>query len=570
MDAEAAEGDVTHCSFYIDEDDKSVIINQENLKSSEFQFVRRYRNQILSDSLNSTLPLDNCKIVPEDAALFSSDDSACGSGVSADDCLEGFRALNLSDVENEKENISPSFVSFAETPSVLAVNVVNSADVAPNTCGDILAPYFKPEKDQQAAGRERPGQVACHQDTATCEARVAKQELSKPTYSSGQPQLVVSPNDDLPGAETLQEHDDALGRAGPPGSLPCAFVTTETAAELVGKVCSKVTQLTKYPAVSDASAEEHDVLTAAAVATGQREVAATIALAAFEQPKKTQADSPKENSKQDHIGPVETSTSTEPECSSAVTQGVEMACQTSFCTDGPVSSIACVTPAARRCILQDSAAKMKCGSAPAKPVFSKRESILPGCTPRRVRTPSNIPVRGWNSPITPTNLRKTVFKVPTPVGGNTQTKTPVKTPAGTPAKTEQLPAFKRSPHSAGKLVRSPWSVISPVARYIHENPAPPLIQIVRPRKSPSAKSLSEATSPISATPSSTPSRVLTGPLPDKRYHSSNKGGVLSKAGLDPLAKPAKPIVIKHTLPSESGGQSTAQEMDASVIQVIRR
>ncbi|XP_077556135.1 uncharacterized protein LOC144170301 [Haemaphysalis longicornis] len=570
MDAEAAEGDVTHFSFFIDEEDESVIINEEKLKSSEFQFVRRYRNPVLSDSMNSTLPLDGCKHVTEDAPLFSSDDSACGSGFLADDCLDGLRALNLSDAENEKENRSPSFVSFAETPSALAVNVKNSADVAPDICGDILAPYFKPEKDQQPAERERPGQVACQQETATCEVRVAKQEPSEPTNSPLQQQLVVSSNNGFPGVKSLQASDDALGSAGSPSSLPCAFASTGTAAELVGKVSCEVVQLTKCPAVLDVSAEEQiDVPATAAVVTAQREVAATIGLTDVEQPKKPQAESLKENSGQNHIGPAAVTSSTEPECSSAASHGVEMACQTSFCMDGPVSNVACVTPAVRRCIRQDSVAKNKCGSAPAKPIVSKRESMLPGCTPRRVRTPSNIPVSAWNSPMTPAGPRKTMFKVPTPMRGAPLAKTPVKTPAATPVKAERSPSSKRSPHSAGKLVRSPWSVLSPVARYIHENPAPPLIQIVRPRKSPSAKSLSAATSPISVASSSTPPRVLTGPLPDKRYHSSNKGGVLTKAGLDPLAKPTKPIVIKHTLPSESGGQSTA-EMDASVIQVIRR
>lgn len=569
MDAEAAEGDITHCSFYIDEDDKSVIINEEKLKSSGFQFVRRYRNPVLSDSLNSTLPLDNCKHVHEDAALFSSDDSACGSGFSADDCLKGLHALNLSDVENEKENRSPSFGSLSETPSALAFNDKKSADTAPDTCGDILAPYFKPEKNQQAADGERSGQVACRQETATCEVRVAELELSKPTNSSSQLQHGISPNDDFPGTEPLQAPDDGLGSAGSPGSLLYGVAPTETAAEPLRKVSCEVVQLTECPAIPDASAEKHDIPTEAAFTVVQREAAAIIAPAAIEQPKKTQASSHKENSEPNHIELVGVSTATESKGLSGVSHGVEMACQTSFITDGPVPRTACVTPAARRCILKDSAAKKKFGSAPAKPIFSKRESMLPGCAPRRVRTPSNIPVKAWNSPTTPTGPRKTMFKVPTPMSGTTPAKTPAKTPVGTPMKSDRSPSSKRSPHSAGKLVRSPWSVLSPVARYIHENPAPPLIQIVRPRKSPSAKSLSAATSPISVACSSTPPRVLTGPLPDKRYQSSNKGGVLSKAGLDPLAKPTKPIVIKHTFPSESGGQSTA-EMDASVIQVIRR
>ncbi|KAH7962555.1 hypothetical protein HPB52_016893 [Rhipicephalus sanguineus] len=92
-----------------------------------------------------------------------------------------------------------------------------------------------------------------------------------------------------------------------------------------------------------------------------------------------------------------------------------------------------------------------------------------------------------------TKHRETVFKVPTPISGKTPGRVPVMAPRKSPVKSplhvDQVQARDGTPRSVGKGARSPWSVVSPVARYIHENPAPPLIQIVRPRKSPSAKGI---------------------------------------------------------------------------------
>ncbi|KAL1430105.1 hypothetical protein MTO96_015580 [Rhipicephalus appendiculatus] len=236
---------------------------------------------------------------------------------------------------------------------------------------------------------------------------------------------------------------------------------------------------------------------------------------------------PGEQCEQDCPTPAVASLVSNSKCLPVVQSGVEMACQTSFCISTvPATSAVCKTPV-KHFALQKSPRK-GAGSAPAKPFLNRRESNLAGTDRGRCRTPSNIPFRNWNSPTSSTKPRETVFKVPTPISG----KTPV---------------------------------VSPVARYIHENPAPPLIQIVRPRKSPSAKTLTTATSPVqSTTPLASP-RIV--PLPDKRYQTSNMG-ILHRAGLDRMVKPSKPIVIKHTVSTEADGRSVP-EMEASVIQVIR-
>ncbi|XP_077498141.1 uncharacterized protein LOC144108830 isoform X2 [Amblyomma americanum] len=147
-----------------------------------------------------------------------------------------------------------------------------------------------------------------------------------------------------------------------------------------------------------------------------------------------------------------------------------------------------------------------------------------------------------------------IFKVPATPSNKKQGETAVKTPT------------KSAPQEA-RLDRSPWAVISPVAKYINEKPVPPLVKTVRGRKWLSTKSLTAATTPDRMPQSPGPSKPRAASLPEKRYRSSNTG-MLNKIGVTPLVTPTKPIVIKHTVAAETGNENETDLQD-SVLEVIQ-
>ncbi|XP_077495070.1 uncharacterized protein LOC144106207 [Amblyomma americanum] len=107
-----------------------------------------------------------------------------------------------------------------------------------------------------------------------------------------------------------------------------------------------------------------------------------------------------------------------------------------------------------------------------------------------------------------------IFKVPATPTNKKQGETAVKT------------VSKSAPQET-RLDKSPWTVISPVAKYIHDKPVPPLVKTVRGRK-----------------------------------------WLSTKIGVTPLVTPTKPIVIKHTVSAETGNENETDLQD-SVLEVIQ-
>ncbi|XP_064463418.1 uncharacterized protein LOC135374355 isoform X2 [Ornithodoros turicata] len=138
-----------------------------------------------------------------------------------------------------------------------------------------------------------------------------------------------------------------------------------------------------------------------------------------------------------------------------------------------------------------------------------------------------------------------------------------RTPSSEKGVSKMLTPFEKSPARRGKMKTSPWTVESPVAKYIHENPVPPLVQAVKPQKQASAKALSgiqlvtraEFHHPVSS------SSCLIGA---KKYQSSNKGLPLKVA--PNKFTPSKPFVMKHTA-SDASSTST-KDIDASLVHVL--
>lgn len=633
-----SELDVTHYSFYVDEDDESILINEEKLKSSGLPYVRRYRTKSCNSSpASSAAPEMSRYNGSADNSLFAADGSARDGGSSADDCIDGLNKLKLSNIDQDKENREPSqpkeVVHLFSEKCKRTLSHNERMEACAETEGDILAQYLEPQHCEPVT---RQGTLEQPSKQNACEAQLGDEDGSvvmsaplamstpRPSKVSGlnQPTWHARANAEttevgtLPSPSTGNEQNLCLEFCPQPCDQMCTNVVDpvkqrlsfgssectqeskaehafdnqlycsgvkplpssshiETDQELVAHVPTEILVCDKSFIVSQKPAKEK-LQTAASVASsysGENELqspAKTTASSSTEHTLNTSDDALAEQCKQDCPTRVVASLATESECLPIVQSGVEMACQTSFCLGNvPTASTACITPV--KPFTSHKSPQKGAASAPAKPSLNRRESNLAGSVRGRCRTPSNIPLRSWNSPIVSTKPRKTVFKVPTPVSGKTPGKAPVKTPVkasvNSPVKVEQGQARPGTPRSVGKGARPPWSVISPVARYIHENPAPPLIQIVRPRKSPSAKSLTAATSPVHVTTSSASPRLCTGSLPDKRYQTSNMG-ILQRAGLDPMVKPSKPVVIKHTVSSEAHDHSVP-EMEASVIQVIR-
>ncbi|XP_072142566.1 uncharacterized protein [Dermacentor andersoni] len=632
-----SEVDVTHYSFYVDEDDESILINEEKLKSSGLPYIRRYRTKSCNSSTSSSAAPERHTNGSADNSLFSADGSARGSGSSADDCIDGLNNLKLSSTDHDKENREPSqpkeVVRLFSEKCKQTLSPSERMDACAEPEGEILAQYLEP---QQCQAVTRQGNLEQPSKQNTCEVQLSDENCSvvmsaplamstpRPSKVSGlnEPTWQAKANAETAEVNTLPSPSTGIeqnlcSEFGPQhceqmctnvldpvkqrlsfgssegtedakaghvfdNQLFCSGIEPlpssshiETDQELVAHVPTEILVCDKSFLVSQKPAKEK-LQTAASDTLSYRghnelqSLAVTSTSSSTEHTLMTSDDAPGEQCKQDFPTPVVTNLATQSECLPIVQSGVEMACQTSFCFGNvPTTSTARMTPV--KLFTPHKSPQKGTGSAPTKPLLSRRETNLAGSVRGRCRTPSNIPLRSWNSPIVSTKPRETVFKVPTPVSGKTPGKAPVKTPVKTseksPVKVEQGQAHHGTPRSVGKVSRPPWSVISPVARYIHENPAPPLIQIVRPRKSPSAKSLTAATSPVHVTTSSASPRLCTGSLPDKRYQTSNMG-ILQRAGLDPMVKPSKPVVIKHTVSTEADDQSVP-EMEASVIQVIR-
>lgn len=607
-----SEVDATHYSFYVDESDESIVINEEKLKASGLPYIRRYRTKSCNSSAaSSATPETNRLNDYVDDSLLGTELSAHGSGSSADDCIDGFNKLRLSNVDCDKENREPSKPERVSRAFYEKCGQSASQSESTDACAepeeDILAPYFKlqqcetvtgqeatEEKSKQRASeaqlRHENSSIVMTEPLAMSTPRPSKSSAQNVPYRCSEIAEAVAPQKPSTEIQEISCNEDPVRQRLSFGSshkaehtfdneLLCSGLKplptsshTETEQEPVPHnpteirtcdksfiVIEKPTQEKFQAAAAATSPHSNDELQSAAVTTVSHFI---------EQAPKT-SDCVPEQSKQDCPTAVVTSLASKSKCSPTVESGVEMACQTSFCIGNvPATSTACVTPVkhfAVRKSLQKGA-----GSAPAKPFLNRRESNVAGTVRGRCRTPSNIPFRKWNSPTSSPKRRDSVFKVPTPIrgktpGGISAVETPQKSPVKSPLSAGQVQARDGTPRSVKKGARSPWSVVSPVARYIHENPAPPLIQIVRPRKSPSAKTLTTATSPVhSPTLSASP---RTAPLPDKRYQTSNMG-ILHRVGLDHMAKPSKPIVIKHTVARKDDGRSVP-EMEASVIQVIR-
>lgn len=607
-----SEMDATHYSFYVDETDESIVINEEKLKASGLPYIRRYRTKSCNSSTaSSATPEANRLNGSVDDSLLATGVSARGSGSSADHCIDGFNNLRLCNFDHDKENREPSQpeLQAVRENCKQSVSQSESTDACADPEEDILAPYFKPHQCQPAivkeAIEEQSKQNASEvqlgdEDNSLVRTAPLAMSTPRPSKASAQnlpyrlsganaetAEVIILPNAATEIQENLCSEDPVRQRLsfGSDGKaehtfdneLFCSGVKplpspshVETEQKPVAHVPTEIQTCDNSFIVLREPAQEK--LQAATAVTSplsndnELQSSAVTTVSHFvEHTSKTSDYVSGEHFEQD--GSVVASLVTKPECLPMVQSGVEMACQTSFCFGNvPATSAACVTPV-KHFAARNSPQK-GAGSAPAKPFLNRREGNLAGTVRGRCRTPSNIPFRNWNSPTASTKHRETVFKVPTPISGKTPGRVPVMAPRKSPVKSplhvDQVQARDGTPRSVGKGARSPWSVVSPVARYIHENPAPPLIQIVRPRKSPSAKTLTTATSPVHSTaPSASPRTV---PLPDKRYQTSNMG-ILHRAGLDRMVKPSKPIVIKHTVSTEADGRSVP-EMEASVIQVI--
>lgn len=616
-----SEMDATHYSYYVDEDDESIIINEEKLKASGLPYVRRYRTKSCNSSSASTSAAEVNGSAGD--SLSSAGESARGNGSSADDCVNGLNNLTFSSIDNDKENRQPSQPEqVVRTLSEECKQILSQSEG--DACTDpeeILAPYLEPQQCQPLARRgnwedpvkqnaseaqldDENSSVVMTAPLAMSTPRPSKASMQNAPYrqagvnaKTAETVALRSPSTEIQGdlcsnvglgprehicinmhspvrqrlsfvADAKAEHtfDDELFCSGVE-HLPSSHVETDRkplahVPEI--PVCDKSFIVSRELAQEKLQTE----VTLTSTHSRNNEPQSSSLTTYHSSGHRSEAPHylPEEKSKQDCHTPEVSSLATKPEISAMAHSGVEMACQTSFCVgNAPAASTVCTTPVKH--FTWRSSPQKAAGSAPAKPL---RERSLTGTVRGRCRTPSNIPVRGWNSPTATAKPHQTVFKVPTPVSGKTPGKAEVKTPWKSPVKSsanfDKFQAHSGTPRSVGKGTRSPWSVVSPVAKYIHENPAPPLIQIVRPRKSPSAKSLTAATSPVRTASPASP-RLCTASLPDKRYQTSNMG-ILHRAGLDHLVKPSKPIVIKHTVSAEADNQRVA-DMEASVIQVIR-
>ncbi|KAK8763517.1 hypothetical protein V5799_033874, partial [Amblyomma americanum] len=151
--------DVTHYSFYIDEDDESIIINEEKLKASGLPFVRRYRTKSHSSSSTASPTLGEKRLnCSADGSLLSEDKSARSLGISAEECIDRLNALQLFDANNDKENKAPSeqIASCSSKECPLVLSTKNSVDTGAECSldGEILAQYLEPQGDLPLASKE--------------------------------------------------------------------------------------------------------------------------------------------------------------------------------------------------------------------------------------------------------------------------------------------------------------------------------------------------------------------------------------------------------------------------------
>ncbi|KAL3201437.1 hypothetical protein MRX96_012483 [Rhipicephalus microplus] len=154
-----SEVDATHYSFYVDESDESIVINEEKLKASGLPYIRRYRTKSCNSSAaSSATPETNRLNDYVDDSLLGTELSAHGSGSSADDCIDGFNKLRLSNVDCDKENREPSKPervsrAFNEKCGQIA-SQSESTDACAEPEEDILAPYFKLQQCETVTGQE--------------------------------------------------------------------------------------------------------------------------------------------------------------------------------------------------------------------------------------------------------------------------------------------------------------------------------------------------------------------------------------------------------------------------------
>ncbi|KAL1430106.1 hypothetical protein MTO96_015581 [Rhipicephalus appendiculatus] len=159
-----SEMDATHYSFYVDETDESIVINEEKLKASGLPYIRRYRSKSCNSSAaSSATPEANRLNGSADDSLLVAGVSACGSDSSADDCIDGFNNLRLSNNDHDKENREPSQLehvarTFSEKCEQ-SVSQSESTDACAEPEEDILAPYFKPQQCEPVTGSRSYGRA---------------------------------------------------------------------------------------------------------------------------------------------------------------------------------------------------------------------------------------------------------------------------------------------------------------------------------------------------------------------------------------------------------------------------
>ncbi|KAM7301892.1 uncharacterized protein ISCGN_017409 [Ixodes scapularis] len=234
-------------------------------------------------------------------------------------------------------------------------------------------------------------------------------------------------------------------------------------------------------------------------------------------------------------------------------QWIEQSCQTSFCYAEPPAQTSAPSPGSTRKVAMSASPRRFARTPTLRSPFGPVENLP--CSEGGAASPRRRPLPGSSPSWIPARGAVKARGSPRQTAKSKESPSPFKLPCNrTPSSV---------PRSAGRI-NSPWAVESPVARYIHEKPAPPLVQIVKPKKSPSAKSLCAI---ASARVTTARSRVPMTPLSAKKYQSSNMG-ILSKAGVNQYG-PLEPFVIKHTVP-EASQCETASGIEASVIQVIRK
>lgn len=234
----------------------------------------------------------------------------------------------------------------------------------------------------------------------------------------------------------------------------------------------------------------------------------------------------------------------------------DQGCQTSFLFvpsvsrlsgDSAVASNLCTPRAKLKVCHKESkwAAKTMSGSSRMDRVVPLPKENIPSATQKSV-TVTSIPVRSRSAAQKGGVEQSSPFKCPNDRG---TVKTPTSATKG------------KSPASSGKKTKafSPWTVESPVAKYIHENPVPHLVHAVKPQKPAPSKAFSGVPTQVLVEMAS-PSR----PIVAKKYQSSNKGLPLKAT----LCKhyPSQPFVMKHTAPADRNMSNG--DIEASMIHVL--